>query len=248
MHSSTLTNYLKQCSYPGRGIFVYRLQVDEILCAYWIMGRSKNSRNRIFEPFEDGNIRGVRTVAANEKDVEDPHLIIYNPYIEFKDKNLVIITNGDQTDTIFSYLKNNNNCMHDNFLNALMSRDAEDDEPNFTPRISCLIDIESFSTIMSIIKKDCDSNNTNRNFFIYDSIPLHTGRFISTYKNDDNPLPPFSGEPQLKNDIFENLDDFTNNLWETLNFENKISLLTISIKKTGEIEHKIINKYKKIYS
>jgi hypothetical protein len=236
MKLSTTRDVLCSNSYPGRGI-ITGLSEDgkTAVCAYFIMGRSENSRNRVFEETEDG----IRTRAFDESKLEDPSLIIYSPARTYGQN--IIVTNGDQTDTIYDGLKSGLT-----FEQSLRSRTFEPDGPNYTPRISSCMNFEGgYSIEMSILKSnegcpDC----TDRYNFYYDKPIAGEGRFIHTYIGDGNPLPSFEGEPErviIKGDI----DEFTNEIWDALNTDNKISLYTVfvdiaSMKK----ETRIINKNK----
>ena len=222
-------------TYPGRGIVVGRSKDGKkAVTAYFIMGRSENSRNRIF--VEEGE--GIRTEAFDETKLSDPSLIIYSPVKVIGKKT--IITNGDQTDTIYDYMTAGK-C----FNSALMSREFEPDAPNYTPRISALVDIsdESLQFRMSILKSnDGNPDCCNRYFYDYSDIPAGEGRFIHTYKEDGTTLPSFEGEP-LKVSLDGDIDEFTKNLWKNLNEDNKVSLFTRFIDiKTGEYQTRIVNK------
>lgn len=233
-----LKTLLSENSYPGRGIIIGKsADGKNAMIAYFIMGRSENSRNRIFERFDGG----MRTKAFDESKLSDPSLIIYNPYLKLGDTD--IITNGDQTNTIYDYLKDGVS-----FEEALHTREFEPDAPNFTPRISGIIyygfAAEKFQYKLSILK----SNNGNpdacqRYFFSYN--PLDgIGHFIHTYKCDDNPIPSFYGEPEeiaLPNTA-EELADLC---WNNLNDDNKVSLFVRSVPLDGsEPTEIIINKNK----
>lgn len=229
-----LNSILKRNSYPGRGI-ITGLSEDgtKALAAYFIMGRSENSRNRIFSKTEDG----IRTEAFIPEKLSDPSLIIYHPVRRYKNK--IVITNGDQTDTIRDGLEKGIS-----FEESLMSRKFEPDEPNFTPRISALLDFDgNFSMKMSILKSDeGDPSSVLRYTFDYEKPERGSGRFIHTYMSDGNPLPSFSGEPE-KVKLGNDLGEFTDLIWESLDFDNKISLFTLSRDiRTGREEEKIINK------
>lgn len=232
-----LEDELGSTTYPGRGIIVGRSEDgSKAVAAYFIMGRSANSRNRIF--VADGE--GLRTQAFDESKVEDPRLIIYAPVRVLK--AATIVTNGDQTDTVYEHMKKG-----DTFEQALRTREFEPDAPNYTPRISAVLETTSatFSYMMSILKSDnMDPTCCNRNTFAYDNPKAGEGRFIHTYMGDGNPLPSFEGEPTrvtLKGDI----DTFTKSVWESLNEDNKVSLFVRFIDiKTGEYETRIVNKNK----
>lgn len=219
-----IDSYLKELAYPGRGILLGKAEGKAVI-AYFIMGRSENSRNRIFA--EDNE--GIRTKAYDESKMKDPSLIIYYPYRKIE--NMHIITNGDQTDTIYEYLNAGKS-----MTEALRSRTYEPDDPNFTPRISGLL--ENNRMILSILKKDHDS--VNRNFFEYD-LQEGMGRLIHTYQINAEPLPSFNGEPRLI-ELSGNAREIADNIWENLNDENKVSLLVKTISETGDIETIIINK------
>ena len=221
--------------YPGRGIIVGKTKDGKkAVTAYFIMGRSENSRNRVF--VEDGE--GIRTQAFDPSKLSDPSLIIYAPVRVRGDET--IVTNGDQTDTVYDLMAQGKT-----FEEALRTREFEPDGPNYTPRISALMEVKdgSFSYQMSILK----SSNGNpecceRQTFFYDKPIAGEGRFIHTYKQDGNPLPSFEGEPEriLVPDTMEEMADM---LWESLNEENKVSLFVRYIDiASGTYETKIINK------
>lgn len=227
---------LKSNTYPGRGIICGKSSDGKYaMCAYFIMGRSVNSRNRIFVETEDG----IKTKAFDESKLSDPSLIIYSP-VRIKD-NFTIITNGDQTDTIYDGLTASKS-----FEESLRSRKYEPDEPNYTPRISAAVELIEgrYILLMSILKSDDNrKDNCLRYTFTYDNLFPKEGRFIHTYMSDGNPLPSFSGEPK-KVDIFsDNLDEFARGIWESLNEDNKVSLFVRKIEiATGKYQSKIINK------
>ncbi len=226
---------LKQNAYPGRGIVIGKsADGTKAVTAYFIMGRSVNSRNRVF--VEDGD--GIRTEAFDPSKLEDPHLIIYAPVRVLGDKT--IVTNGDQTDTIYDLMAEGQT-----FEQSLRTREYEDDAPNFTPRISGIIEkTESgFDYSMSILKSD-DGNpdSSHRYTFSYSTPIAGEGHFIHTYMGDGNPLPSFEGEPK-KVSIPNDIDEFTTNLWNALNEDNKVSLFVRFIDiETGAVESKIVNK------
>jgi IMP cyclohydrolase len=233
-----LYEYLYGTKYPGRGIAVGRTPDSEHLrIAYFIMGRSANSRNRIF--VEDG--KGIRTKAFDESKVEDPSLIIYAPVKVLDDKT--IVTNGDQTDTIEQYLKEGKT-----FEEALDTRTFEPDGPNFTPRISALV--QGTSLKMSILKSDDNSDEAVlRYYYNYTDLPAWEGRLIHTYNyfaaNPGQPLPSFVGEPVKWQVGHEGFDEFTDRLWDALDKDNKVSLFTREINvKTGETVSRIMNRNK----
>ncbi|MGI5058861.1 IMP cyclohydrolase [Treponema pectinovorum] len=237
-----LDEILKANDYPGRGI-VTGLSKDgkHAVSAYWTMGRSKGSRNRIFVVENEDGQEVVRTKAFDPSLIAgDPSLIIYAAVRQFK--NYTIVTNGDQTDTIYEGLKNGKS-----FEESLRSRKYEHDSPNFTPRISSLLKIEDkkFDYAISILKSDNGNpENTLRFTYTYDNPVRGEGRFIHTYMSNGEPLPSFEGEPVLV-EINGDIDDFSNMIWKSLNEENKVSLFVRFIDiETGKFEEKIINKNK----
>ncbi len=234
MELKTLKEELGSTAYPGRGILLGRsADGKKAVIGYFIMGRSVNSRNRIF--IADGD--GLKTKAFDESKMVDPSLIIYNPVLVLG--NTQIVTNGDQTDTVFDFLKDGKT-----FEDALRTRTFEPDSPNFTPRISGVIDSKSGAYKLSILKSDCgDEASVQRFFYEYEQPKAGEGHFIHTYMGDGNPLPSFEGEPQLVA-IPNDIDTFTKTVWESLNEENKVSLFTRFIDlETGEIESRICNKH-----
>ena len=199
--------YLKNNDYPGRGILLGNYNSEPVL-AYFIMGRSTNSRNRIFVKNNDI----LYTKAYDESKVADPSLIIYNAIREHEGK--IIVTNGNQTDTVYDYLNEGKT-----FKEALDTREYEPDDPNFTPRISGVINKDG-SYEISILKKEQDK--CKRLYYSYD-VKEGAGRFVSTYDHNGDPLPSFSKEP-IEIKIEEDFDEFSRKLWDSLNEENKISL------------------------
>lgn len=233
----SLKDELGRTSYPGRGIILGKSSDGKYaVVAYFIMGRSENSRNRIF--VEDGE--GIRTQAFDPSKMEDPSLIIYAPVRVLGNKT--IVTNGDQTDTIYDGMDKQMT-----FEQSLRCRQFEPDSPNFTPRISGILHIENgkYNYAMSILKSDSgDDSACNRFTFAYENPKAGVGRFIHTYMEDANPLPSYEGEPTLV-DINGNIDDFTNMVWNSLNEENKVSLFVRFIDiSTGKYESRIVNKNK----
>ena len=231
----SLKNELESNSYPGRGIVIGTSADGKYAVrAYFIMGRSSNSRNRVF--VTEGE--GIRTQAFDPSKLEDPSLIIYAPVRVLG--NNTIVTNGDQTDTIFDGMKEGLT-----FEQSLRSREFEPDGPNFTPRISGLMHVENgkYDISMSILKSnDGDPACCNRYTYTYDNPKAGEGRFIHTYMHDGNPLPSFSGEPK-KVEISGDINAFTDMVWNSLNEENKVSLFVRFINiATGECDTKIINK------
>ena len=236
-----LESLLSNNTYPGRGIVV-GLSADKktALFAYFIMGRSVNSRNRVFEEFEGG----MRTKAFDESKVVDPSLIIYNPYLKIGD--IDIITNGDQTDTVYNFIKNDPTDSAA-FCKALSTREFEPDAPNFTPRISGILYYDfkkkSFKYSLSILKSGSTPEICNRFFFDY-TPEAGVGHFIHTYLHDGNPIPSFCGEPEevALPDTAEELADL---VWNNLNEDNKVSLIVRGVSlETGEARTIIINKNK----
>lgn len=233
----SLEQELKENAYPGRGIVIGKTEDGtKAATAYFIMGRSENSRNRVFA--EEGE--GIRTQAFDESKLTDPSLIIYAPVRVIGNKT--IVTNGDQTDTVYEGMEKGLT-----FEQSLRSREFEPDGPNYTPRISGIMQVEdgTFHYAMSILKSNNgNSESCSRYTFTYENPIAGEGHFIHTYMHDGNPLPSFEGEPKLvavPNDI----DDFTKNVWESLNEENKVSLFVRFIDiATGEYETRIINKNK----
>ncbi len=234
MVQKTLSRELAGNTYPGRGIVIGRSEDGRhAVAAYFIMGRSANSRNRIF--VADGE--GIRTQAYDPSKMEDPSLIIYAP-VRVLGTN-TIITNGDQTDTVYQGLMDGKT-----FGEALKVRTFEPDAPNYTPRISALMDIRGgvYEYKMHIIKTvDGDASSCAHFTFSYENPKAGEGHFIHTYMSDGNPLPSFEGEPE-RVDISGDIDAFTDLLWENLNAENKVSLFVRYIDiQTGEYESRIVN-------
>lgn len=226
---------LKDNTYPGRGIIVGKSEDGKYaVCAYFIMGRSANSRNRIFTK-KDG---AVYTEPYDASKVEDPSLIIYSAVK--KCNNTLIVTNGDQTDTIYNSLKAGK-CMR----HALRTREFEPDGPNFTPRISACLNFDGgYSYEMSILKSADEAGSAcNRYFYEYEALD-GVGHFIHTYVCDGNPIPTFQGEPERVK-IPSDIDAFTNEIWSSLNEQNKISLYVryTSIEDGSETD-RLINKNK----
>lgn len=237
MEMLLLEQELKNNAYPGRGIVIGKSKDGKkAVTAYFIMGRSSNSRNRVF--VEEG--QGIRTQAFDPSKLEDPSLIIYAPVRVLG--NRTIVTNGDQTDTIYEGMDKELT-----FEQSLRCREFEPDGPNYTPRISGVMHVEggNYDYAMSILK----SNNgnpecCNRYTFTYDKPVAGEGHFIHTYMHDGNPLPSFEGEPKLV-EISDNIDEFTDLVWTSLNEDNKVSLFVRYIDiATGNYETRIINKNK----
>ncbi len=235
MQKVSLANELSATTYPGRGIVIGRSEDGtKAVTAYFIMGRSSNSRNRVF--VEDGE--GIRTQAYDPSKLEDPSLIIYAPVRVLGSRT--IVTNGDQTDTIYERMSQG-----ETFEQSLRVREFEPDGPNYTPRISGLMNIVdgNFDYAMSILKsKDGDPSGCNRYTYTYENPTAGEGRFIHTYMQDGNPLPSFEGEP-TRVDITGDIDTFTDMVWNSLNEDNKVSLFVRFIDiATGKYESRIVNK------
>ena len=235
MNVLSLEQELKENSYPGRGIVIGKSADGKYaVTAYFIMGRSSNSRNRVF--VEEG--QGIRTEAFDPSKLEDPSLIIYAPVRVLGNKT--IVTNGDQTDTIYEGMDKQLT-----FEQSLRSREFEPDGPNYTPRISGIMHIENgtYNYAMSVLKSNNgDPSSCNRYTYAYENPKAGEGRFIHTYMHDGNPLPSFEGEPKVVT-IPNDMDEFTNMLWNSLNEENKVSLFVRYIDiATGAYRTKIVNK------
>ena len=226
---------IKDNPYVGRGIVVGKSEDGKkAVAAYFIMGRSNNSRNRVF--VEKGS--DVYTEPFDASKVVDPSLIIYAAIRKMDDS--LIVTNGDQTDTIYNAVKNGKCFMH-----ALRTREFEPDAPNFTPRISAMLFLNKEYAYKMSILKSADEKGSACNRYTFEYAPLNgLGHFIHTYVTDGNPIPTFQGEPErvkIPNDI----DEFTNTLWNALNENNKISLYVRYIDlETGKEDNRLINKNK----
>ena len=232
-----LEQELKNNEYPGRGIVIGRsADAKFAVTAYFIMGRSSNSRNRVF--VTEGE--GIRTQAFDPSKLEDPSLIIYAPVRVLGNKT--IVTNGDQTDTIYDGMDKQLT-----FEQSLRCREFEPDAPNYTPRISGIMHIEggSYNYAMSILKSNNgDPSCCIRNTFAYQNPAAGEGRFIHTYMHDGNPLPSFEGEPK-RVEISGDIDSFTDMVWNSLNADNKVSLFVRYINvEDGSYETRIVNKNK----
>lgn len=237
MQKKSLAAELSSTSYPGRGIVIGKTpDGKKAAIAYFIMGRSENSRNRIF--VEEGE--GIRTEAFDPSKLEDPSLIIYAPVRVLN--NLTIVTNGDQTDTIYDLMSKGQT-----FEESLRTREFEPDAPNFTPRISGLLHIENgeFNYDMSILKSNNGNPDAcNRYTFAYTNPVAGEAHFIHTYMGDGNPLPSYEGEPTLV-DVPDDMNEFADLVWNNLNENNKVSLFVRYINiADGTYETKIINKNK----
>ena len=237
MKLSSLAEELRSNSYPGRGIVIGRSKDGtKAVTAYFIMGRSENSRNRVF--VEEGE--GIRTQAFDPAKLSDPSLIIYAPVRVLGNKT--IVTNGDQTDTIYEGMDKQLT-----FEQSLRCREFEPDGPNYTPRISGIMHIENggYNYAMSILKSsNGDPESCCRFTYAYEKPLNGEGRFIHTYMGDGNPLPSFEGEPK-RVEIDGTIDKFTEMVWNSLNQDNKVSLFVRFIDiATGTYETRIVNKNK----
>ena len=235
MEIVSMEQELRSNAYPGRGIVIGKTPDGKrAAAAYFIMGRSENSRNRVF--VEEGD--GIRTQAFDPAKLTDPSLIIYAPVRVLGNKT--IVTNGDQTDTIYQGMDRQLT-----FEQSLRSREFEPDGPNYTPRISGIMHIENgtYNYAMSILKSSSGNPESCCRFtFAYENPLPGEGRFIHTYMHDGNPLPSFEGEPK-RVEILDDIDDFTELLWESLNEDNKVSLFVRYIDiATGTFETRIVNK------
>ena len=233
MELRSLAKQLAGNAYPGRGIVIGRSECGRYaVTAYFIMGRSVNSRNRTFIP--DGE--GIRTQAFDPSKMSDPSLIIYAPVRVLGTDT--IVTNGDQTDTIYAGMQDGKT-----FEESLRVREFEPDAPNYTPRISGLMKVSggAYSYEMSILKSaDGDPSSCERHTFSYENPKAGEGRFIHTYLSDGDPLPSFEGEPE-RVDIKGDIDAFTDLVWENLNADNKVSLFVRYIDiETGRYESRIV--------
>lgn len=237
MEMLSLEAELQSNAYPGRGIVIGKTpDGTNAVTAYFIMGRSENSRNRVFVEDEEG----IRTQAFDPSKLSDPSLIIYAPVRVLGNKT--IVTNGDQTDTIYELMDKQMT-----FEQSLRTREFEPDGPNYTPRISGIMHIKDgkYNYAMSILKSNNGNPDAcNRYTFAYENPVAGEGHFIHTYKCDGNPLPSFEGEPKLVA-IEDDMDAFADKIWKSLNEDNKVSLFVRYIDiATGKYESKIINKNK----
>lgn len=235
MNMLSIEQELKNNAYPGRGIILGKSpDGKKAVAAYFIMGRSENSRNRVF--VEEGE--GIRTQAYDPSKLTDPSLIIYAPVRVLGNKT--IVTNGDQTDTIYEGMDKQLT-----FEQSLRSREFEPDVPNYTPRISGIMHVEDgrYNYAMSILKSsDGDPSGCNRYTYAYENPKAGEGHFIHTYMHDGNPLPSFEGEPK-RIAVLDDIEAFTKLLWDSLNEENKVSLFVRYIDiETGTCETTITNK------
>ncbi len=230
-----LNKYLSENPYPGRGILLGRTVNNRAVAAYFIMGRSENSRNRVFENTEDG----IRTRAFDESKMTDPSLIIYHP-VRLLPNGLLVVTNGDQTDTIRDHIAQGHCYRH-----ALNTRTFEPDGPNWTPRISGVMKPDGSYNLSILKSMDGDPACCCRYFFEYDSPVPGTGHFIHTYQSDGAPLPSFQGEPrQVEMGALTEARELAGPMWDSLNEDNKVSLYVRLIDlETGKRNTAIINKH-----
>ncbi len=228
-----LAKDLQQNSYPGRGIVIGRSKDGKsAVIGYFIMGRSENSRNRVFVQEPDG----IRTEAFDPAKLTDPSLIIYHPVRVVGDTT--VVTNGDQTDTVADFLREGKT-----FEEALRTRTFEPDGPNWTPRISGMVEKNGDYRLSILKSADGDEHSTRRYFFEYTAPRAGEGHFIHTYEHDGNPIPSFTGEPKSVSLDFACINCFTNTLWDSLNEDNKVSLYTCFINlETSERTERIVNK------
>ncbi len=238
MEIKSIKEELNSLAYHGRGIIIGKsADGTKAITAYFIMGRSENSRNRVF--VEDGD--GIRTKAFDESKMVDPHLIIYAPVRVLGNKT--IVTNGDQTDTIYDLMD-----QQMTFEQALRTREFEDDAPNFTPRISGIIHLDGgeMNYALSILKSaDGNGSSCQRYTYAYSNPLCGKAKFIHTYKCDGNPLPSFEGEPKTLELPDLDIDSMTDLIWTNLNEDNKVSLFVRYIDiQTGKFESRIVNKNK----
>lgn len=235
MELLNITEELNTNTYPGRGIIIGRSEDgNRAVLIYFIMGRSAGSRNRVFVETEDG----IKTESFDPSKLDNPSLYVYHP-VRVYDGH-IIVTNGDQTDTI-----RDNMLAENSFHTSLLKREFEPDAPNYTPRISGLV-LPDGSYKMSILKTlNGDPSRCCRYFYEYDTPNAGTGHFIHTYKGDGNPIPSFEGEPKLIT-VAGNLGEYVNTVWNALNSDNKVALFGLSKDiQSGETESIIINKYQK---
>lgn len=236
MEIKSVASELNSLAYHGRGIMIGKsADGKNAVIAYFIMGRSENSRNRVF--VEDGD--GIRTQAFDESKMVDPHLIIYAPVRVLGNKT--IVTNGDQTDTLYNLMD-----AQYTFEQALRTREFEDDAPNYTPRISGVVRLENenMNFALSILKSaEGDASSCQRYTYAYSNPVNGRAKFIHTYKCDGSPLPSFEGEPKTLQLPDVGIDELSEIIWNNLNADNKVSLFVRYINlETGKFESRIINK------
>ena len=230
-----LNEYLRKNPYPGRGILLGRSADNrKAVIAYFIMGRSENSRNRVFEETADG----IRTRAFDESKMTDPSLIIYHP-VRLLENGLLVVTNGDQTDTIRDNVAQGHCYRH-----ALNTREFEPDGPNYTPRISGVVKPDGGYNLSILKSLDGDPSCCCRYFFEYDRPKAGTGHFIHTYQENRDPLPSFEGEPRRVAVTAPDAGTLAKELWANLNEENKVSLFVRYVDlESGQQETVILNKH-----
>ncbi len=235
MKPANLYDLLAKNPYPGRGILLGRsADGEKAVTAYFIMGRSENSRNRVFVPTEDG----IRTQAHDPSKMTDPSLIIYAP-VRALDGETTVVTNGDQTDTVVDFLRAGKT-----FEDALRTRSFEPDAPNFTPRVSGLMTAGSgrMAYKLSVLKSEGKGESVLRYFFDYPEPRAGEGRLIHTYAGDGEPLPSFEGEPARVALDCADIDAFTAELWNALDMQNRVSLFVRTVAlQTGATETRIVN-------
>ena len=238
MKTIDIQQELENNSYPGRGIILGRSADNEnAVIAYWIMGRSANSRNRVFTETEDG----IQTEAFDASKLEDPSLIIYHP-VRCLEDGTIIVTNGDQTNTIYDAIQQGGS-----FESGLRTRTFEDDGPNWTPRISGIVNAHSGAYKLSILKSaDGNGDSVQRYFFEYGQPVAGEGHFISTYKCNGSPIPSFEGEP-LRVAMPDSVTAFAQMLWASLNEDNKVSLFVRCIDlESGRAGDILYNNYSEV--
>ncbi|MDD6023864.1 MAG: IMP cyclohydrolase [Oscillospiraceae bacterium] len=241
MNIIDMNAYLRDHAYPGRGILLGRSADNKsAVIAYFIMGRSANSRNRVFTPVAED--KGIQTEAADPAKLEDPSLIIYHPVRYVASTGDTVVTNGDQTDTVRDGILEGKA-----FAQSLRQRCFEPDPPNYTPRISGLVHPDG-SFALSILKSaDGNPDCNNRYFYGYDAPLAGEGRFIHTYQANENPLPSFEGEPRRVAISAPDAKALAKELWENLNEDNKVSLFVRYIDlDTGKTDDVIVNKFEKV--
>ena len=234
MEKLDLMDYLRQRPYPGRGIVLGRSSDGKsAVIVYFIMGRSENSRNRIFEATEDG----IRTRAFDESKMTDPSLIIYHPVR--RAGRGIVVTNGDQTDTVRDYLLQGRT-----FAEALRTRCFEPDPPNYTPRISGLLSPDGSFKLSILKSSDGDPACNLRYFYEYDAPLAGEGRLIHTYQENADPLPSFEGEPRRVALTAPDAETLARQVWESLDRDNKVSLYVSYVNLSdGTADTVIINKH-----
>ena len=236
MEKINLNEYLASNEYPGRGIAVAMAPDGrQMFIGYFIMGRSENSRNRVFDPVPERG--GICTIAADPAKLEDPSLIIYNPALTLGKTH--IVTNGDQTDTIYDLMSQGKS-----FADALRTRTFEPDCPNYTPRISGVVEKDGAFCLSILKSADGDPSCNHRYFYEYDAPLSGEGRFIHTYQENLDPLPSFEGEPRRVAISAPDAQTLAKEVWENLNEDNKVSLYVSYIDlSSGQADTVILNKH-----